>query len=149
MVRKFGEQPLAEFIHESSEEFGRQIRFVVGEQRSLDPFDHGFARLEEMRVDLKPDVLFPESQVMQERGISFRRQDGVAGSRVRQIRLKGKFAPELARDPVRRIILVGRDLDEELAFGLEGRVHSAQDPRMVVAPLECGVGQDHVVFFSA
>ena len=100
-------------------------------------------------VDLEPDVLVGEAELVEQRGVRLRREHrrglgkrvAVGEERITERWLVG----DLERERVRRVIAVGRDLDREPSTGAECVAQQAQQAGVVRHPVQRRVAEHEVV----
>jgi len=145
-----GEQPLAIAGQELLVDAARQPFPVVGEQRALYPVHHGVGARQVMAVDLQTDVLLDKVEFVQAGRVCLG-QEHVPGpfSRARPERQRlgeGALEGDLGRDRMGGMVMVGGDLEGQLAAGAQRPGQPGEQRFVPVDPVEGGVGEHHVVF---
>ena len=129
-------------LQEARPERGGHPPLVVGQGRAAYPFHHVVPRSEAVPVDLQPYRLLAEAEPLEQRGVRLRREDGRAPREAAERVAKRLLARYLDRGGVREVVVVGGDLDGELA-ALGQRAGQPGQQRLVIGnPVQRGIGED-------
>src|SRR5215472_11791027 len=89
-------------------------------------------------------MLLGEAEAMEQARVVLRGEGRAQAAVATEGVLKRRGLRELAGDLVGRLIVVGRDLNRELASRSEGSREPREDRLVVVDPVQSGVGEDQV-----
>src|SRR5207249_4787892 len=115
---------------------------IKGQQRSLHPLEHIFARWQNVSVDLHSNVLALESELEQQLGIALRREER------HDFHFQSELSRNLGRRNVGPMAVIGGHLHRELAVACQHLRQPREEPLMVLYPMERGVREDQIEWFS-